>query len=445
MQVEAGTTANTDAKPGPRPGSPIAALLEKTAYAESLDCVHCGLCLTSCPTYRATGRETASPRGRIYLMRGLAEGRLADPELLEEEAFACLGCRACETACPSGVQYGEMLEHARAAVRASRSGFDLAYEIERFALRQIVPRPGRLRSMVGVLALVQKLGLDRLAARILPARIGEMTKLLPVIPPAAERARMPEVTPAVGVRRGRVALFEGCVMPEFFGRVNDAARLVLSRAGYEVVVPQSQGCCGALQAHSGDLEFAHGLAEVNVQAFSPASSSDPAAAFDAIIVTSAGCSAALRDLENWIGERGGVLAGGVRDILEFLDEVDAELAYQPIAKRVCYDDPCHLIHAQGIAAAPRRLLQAIPELELVPHRNPEACCGAAGIYNLTQPEMSKRVLSPKVEALAEANPEIVATANPGCAMQLAAGLAEKGLSAQVVHPIELIEKASRPR
>ncbi len=423
-----------------RPATPLAALLDKTLYDDSLDCVHCGLCLTSCPTYRVTGRETASPRGRIYLMRGVAEGRLQDSELLEEEAFACLGCRACESACPSGVRYGEMLEQARGAIRASQQGFDLAVWLERFALREIVPRARRLSGMVTLLGFVQRLGLDRLAARILPRRLADMAKLLPRIPPAAERRRMPAFTPAIGDRRGRVALFEGCVMPEFFGRVNDAARLVLARAGYDVVVPASQGCCGALQAHSGDLEFAHGLAEANVRAFETELGD-----LDAIVVTSAGCSAALRETEAWIGESGGALAGGVRDVLEFLDEVGCALELRPIAKRLCYDDACHLIHAQGISAGPRRLIESIPELTLVAHRNPEACCGAAGIYNLTQPAMSKRVLSPKVDALVEANPEIVATANPGCAMQLSAGLAERGLDVPVVHPIELLEQASRPQ
>jgi glycolate oxidase iron-sulfur subunit len=418
----------------------LASLLEKSLYDDTLDCVHCGLCLTSCPTYLATGRETASPRGRIYLMRGLAEGRLTDPELLEEEAFACLGCRACETACPSGVRYGEMLEHTREAIRAEQTEFSLPIAIESFALRQIVPHPGRLRVLVSLLGLAQWLRLDRLGAAILPKRIGGMMGLLPQIPPAVERERMPPLTSAIGERKGRVALFEGCVMPEFFGRVNDAARLVLSRAGYEVIVPQTQGCCGALQAHSGDMPFARNLASANARAFE-----GELGELDAIIVTSAGCSAALRDTDKWIGEEGERVAGGVRDILEFLDEVDCDLELQPLAKRLCYDDPCHLIHAQGISAGPRRLLEKIPELELVPHANPEACCGAAGIYNLTQPEMSKRILSPKVESLMAANPEIVATANPGCAMQLAAGLQEAGFDVPVIHPIELIEEASRPR
>jgi len=407
----------------------IRAALQETVYEASLDCVHCGLCLQTCPTYRATGRETSSPRGRVYLMRGLAEGRLEDPKLLEEEAFLCLGCRACETACPSGVRYGEMLEQTRTIIRATEEGFRFAAFLEKFALQRIVPHPVRLRILVSLLGVVQYLRLDRLAALLLPKRLGDMVALMPTIPAKHERKRMPPLTSAEGVRRGRVALFEGCVMPEFFGRVNDAARLVLSRAGYEVVVPQNQGCCGALQAHSGDLEFARGLARKNVLAFE-----GEIGTLDAIIVTSAGCSAALRETESWIGESGGVLAGGVRDVLEFLEEVGAELPLSSIPKRVCYDDACHLIHAQGIAAAPRKLLEAIPDLELVAHRNPEAC----------QPEMSQQVLQPKLDALVEAAPELVATANPGCAMQIAAGLEGRGSETRVVHPIELIEEASRP-
>lgn len=433
--------------------SPLADRLFGEIHAATLDCVHCGLCLQSCPTYRATGRETSSPRGRIYLMRGHAEGRLDDPALLAEEAFLCLGCRACETACPSGVRYGEILEKTRAAVREEQPEGRVVRAIERFLLREVVPRRGRLAFVVGLLAFVQRLGLDRLARRVLPKALAARVGLLPRIPAAAERRRLPAFTPAIGPRRGRVALFEGCVMPEFFGRVNDAARLVLARAGYDVVVPEAQGCCGALHAHAGDRDFASDLARHNVDVFGPMlGGSAGREQVDAVLVTSAGCSAALRELEHWIGSEGLALAGGVRDVLDFLAEVGAvdavggsapSLALAPIPRRICYDDPCHLIHAQGIAAAPRRLLAAIPQLELVAHRNPEACCGAAGIYNLTHPEMSERVLAPKLDALEEAAPEIVATANPGCAMQLAAGLAGRGSTARVVHPIELLEEATR--
>ena len=418
--------------------TPLFGALAEALYEQSLDCVHCGLCLPSCPTYRATGRENSSPRGRIYLMRGTVEGRLQEDETLREEAFLCLGCRACETACPSGVEYGKMLEETRAAMRLSQPAPTPADRIEKWALRELVPRPARLRWLVALLAGVQRLGLDRLVRPLLPRRLAEMQALLPEVPPASERRPMPAFTPAIGPRRGRVLLFEGCIMPEFFGRVNEASRRVLARAGYDVVVPEGLGCCGALQAHSGDLDFARGLASVNAGVISQ--ESEP---FDAVIVTSAGCSAAMRESEDWIGESGLPMAGRVRDILEFLDEVGLALPMTPLPKRLVYDDPCHLVHAQGIASAPRALLAQIPELELASHRDPEACCGAAGIYNLTHPEMSQRVLSPKVESIAEAEPEIVATANPGCAMQLEAGLSAAGIEAEVVHPIELIELASR--
>ncbi|MBY0401700.1 (Fe-S)-binding protein [Myxococcota bacterium] len=438
------TTLDASSQPAcPSSSTSLADRLRTQIHAKTLDCVHCGLCLQSCPTYRATGRETSSPRGRIYLMRGHAEGRLDDPALLAEEAFLCLGCRACETACPSGVRYGEMLETTRAAVREQQPGGRFARALERFVLREIVPRRGRLAWVVRLLALVKGLGLDRLAVRVLPEGLAQRAALMPSIPPAAERRRMPAFTPAVGERRGRVALFEGCVMPELFGRVNDAARLVLSRAGYDVVVPEAQGCCGALHAHAGDDERAQVLARVNVEVFGEGTDHGEGGGFDAVVVTSAGCSAALKELPHWIGGDGKPLASRVRDVLEFLDAEGLGIPLAPLPLRVCYDDPCHLIHAQGIAAAPRNLLNAIPQLVLVPHRNPEVCCGAAGIYNLTHPEMSAKVLSPKLDALADAGPEIVATANPGCAMQLAAGLAGRGIEARVVHPIELLEEASR--
>jgi glycolate oxidase iron-sulfur subunit len=374
-------------------------------------------------------------------MRGLAEERLDETEVLEEEAFLCLGCRACETACPSGVRYGEMLEHARAAIRESERP-RLATRLERLALRRIVPHRKRLRRLVSLLALVQRFRLDRIGARLLPGRLADMQALLPAIPPREQRDRLPAFTAAQGRRRGAVALFEGCVMPELFGRVNEAARRVLSRAGFDVIVPPHQGCCGALQAHGGDLEMARTLARHNVGVFDEAMAGhEPLAA---ILVTSAGCSAALRAMEGWIGTPARATADATRDVLDFLAEVGLEMDLHPLPLRVCYDDPCHLVHAQGVRSAPRALLAAIPDLDLVAHADPEACCGAAGIYNLTQPEMSRKVLAPKLDALLEAAPQIVATANPGCAMQLAAGLAERGSPLRVMHPIELLEQASQP-
>ncbi|MCG8592492.1 MAG: 4Fe-4S dicluster domain-containing protein [Proteobacteria bacterium] len=408
--------------------------LAPETYAKSLDCVHCGLCLDACPTYRATGRETSSPRGRIYLMRGVAEGRAALADLLQEEAFLCLGCRACETACPSGVQYGSLLEDTRTALVDQGLRRSPAARLERALLKHLVPHPRRLRLALSGLALAQRLQLDRLAARVLPARLARLLSAAPRVPPAAERVALPEWLPAEGTSRGVVAVFAGCVMPELFGAVNAATVRVLVRNGYDVWVPRSQGCCGALQAHAGDRETAHQLAAHNVRAFEDR-------ALDAVIVNSAGCGAALREVTHWLGADAQAFADRVRDVCEFLDERGLRAPSQRVAARVCYDDPCHLVHAQRVRDAPRRLLAQIDGLELISHGDAAACCGAAGTYNLTQPEMAGAVLDRKLNALAEADPDWVATGNPGCLMHIAGGLRRRGLRARVVHPIELLDWA----
>ncbi len=406
-------------------------------YQGTLDCVHCGLCLSSCPTYRVTGRETSSPRGRVYLMRGVAEGAIPLSEMVADELHLCLGCRACETACPSGVQYGAMLELAREAIaqRGLRPGATPG--IERFALKSLVPHRVRLHLVFSLLRIVQRLGLDRLVAPLLPARLRDAHRLLPAVPDAAARRRLPVFTPAEGQRRGRVALLEGCVMAELFGDVNRATIRVLVRNGFDVVVPADQTCCGALLAHAGELDEARTLARRNIAAFA-STDGEP---FDAVVTNSAGCGAALREVDHWLPGEGSPLASMTRDVCEWLDEVGMRPLPGRIAVRVCYDDPCHLIHAQGVADAPRRLLSAIPGLELIPHADASSCCGAAGTYNLTQPEMSAAVLEAKMKCLEKAAPEVVATGNPGCMLQLRAGARARGLSMQVVHPIELIDRA----
>lgn len=409
-------------------------VLSGRVYQRSLDCVHCGLCLQVCPTYLVTGRETSSPRGRIYLMRGVAEGRIEPGPLLAEEAQLCLGCRACETACPSGVQYGEMLELTREALVAEgyRKGF--AAWIERTVLRQIVAVPGRLRAAMSALGFAQRLRLDRLASLLVPGRLGEALALAPRVPAAPSRAPLPEFTPARGERRGRVALFTGCIMSETFGDVHRATLRVLAANGFDVVVAPAQGCCGALHAHAGDLSFARELARHNVEVFAPLE-------FDALVVNSAGCGAALRETEQWIGAAGERFGGRVRDVCEWLDEVGLRAPPSSVPGSVCYDDPCHLVHAQRVADAPRRLLEAVEGLELLVHADASVCCGAAGSYNLTHPEMSKQVLERKLDALERLDPEWIATGNPGCMIQLAAGVRQRGLRARVVHPVELLDAA----
>ena len=417
----------------PRPEPAAAPRAEwSDVYERSLDCVHCGLCLSSCPTYRVTGNEVSSPRGRIFLMRAVAEGRLPAGALLREETALCLGCRACETACPSGVQYGAMLERAREEVTRAGLRGDATSRLERFLLRHLVPHPRRLRLAFDLLESAQRLGLDRGLSRLLPERLRAARALLPPVPPRALRRDRPEHTPALGERRGRVGLLVGCVMPELFAATNAATRRVLARNGFEVRAPAEQGCCGALQAHAGDGDTARALARRNLAAF---------ADIDVVLSNSAGCGAALRDAGHWLPGEGEALAGRARDVCEWLDAEGLRAPLGRVEARVCYDDPCHLLHGQRVGEAPRRLLAAIPGLELVPHADAAACCGAAGTYNLTQPAMSRAVLARKLDALAAADPDAIATGNPGCLMQLRRGAAERGLRAEVLHPIELLDRS----
>jgi glycolate oxidase iron-sulfur subunit len=401
-------------------------------FEKSLDCVHCGLCLQSCPTYRETGREISSPRGRVYLMRGVAEGRIPLAAAVAEEAYLCLGCRACETACPSGVEFGAMLELTRAEVEDAGLREGLAHRLERLALRGVLAHPARLRALFDLLWIAQRLRLDRLALALAPRSLRERAALLPQVPPRSLRRRLPARIAPVGQPRGRVAFLVGCVMPELFGRIHLDSVDVLAHNGFEVVVPREQGCCGALHAHAGDEEFAHELARRNAAAFAGA---------EAIVVNSAGCGAALRDAGRWLGPEGEALAKGAIDICALLDREGLRGQLGRIPARVCYDDPCHLVHGQKIEAAPRHLLEQIPGLELVAHEDPTACCGAAGIYNLTHPEMSQAVLERKLRSLAAADPDLIATGNPGCLMQLRSGAARAGLRAEVVHPVELLARA----
>jgi len=397
-------------------------------YQATLDCVHCGLCLPHCPTYQETGRESSSPRGRIYLMRGVAEQRIPLDELVVEEMSFCLACRACESACPAGVRYGHLVEGMRAEIDARGARGRVRRFAERFALRRVVASPRVLHAFAGALRAYQRSGLQRAV---------QATRLLSLVPPLARMERMlpklpdahraPLVIPARGARRGRVAFFSGCVMPEVFGPANAATIDVLARNGFEVEVPAGQGCCGALHRHAGDPEAADRLHAANRAAFR-------LDGIDALILNSAGCGAAMRDA-------GDALARKVRDVTEFLAEAGLRETPSPLRLRVAYDDPCHLLHGQRVAAAPRALLRAIPELELFDLPGCRDCCGAAGIYSLTQPAMSARLLERKVQAIRETQAQVVATGNPGCLLQIGAGVRAARLPVEVLHPIELLARA----
>jgi glycolate oxidase iron-sulfur subunit len=406
-------------------GAADAGLLD---YAATLDCVHCGLCLPHCPTYQETGREISSPRGRIYLMRGVAEGKLPLDELVAGEMSLCLACRACESACPAGVRYGHLVEGMRAEIDARGARGRLPRLLERLALRGVVAKPRRLRALIASLRAYQRSGLQRAvrASRLL-ALAPPLARMERLLPPLGEPSRPPRLVPARGARRGRVAFFEGCVMPEVFGAANAATIDVLARNGFEVEIPEGQGCCGALHRHAGDPQAADRLHAKNLSAFR-------LDAVDAVILNSAGCGASLRD-------GGDAFARKVRDVSELLAQAGLRETPGPLRLRVAYDDPCHLLHGQRIAAAPRALLSAIPGLELFDLPGCKDCCGAAGIYNLTQPAMSARLLERKVQALRETAPDALATGNPGCLLQIASGARAAGLAVEVVHPIELLARA----
>ncbi len=380
-------------------------------------CVHCGLCLNYCPTFRVTGLETESPRGRIYLMTQWKRGGLPFTEDLAHHIDLCLGCRTCEAVCPSGVPYGRIIEHGRAEVERLRRT-NLRSFLVRQAFRRLLSHPGRLRAAGAVTRLAQRMRLTGLVPQ---------SRSLPTL---AGRFRPPHggVAPAMGEKRFRVAFLTGCVMPILYPKAHEASVQLLQMAGCEVWFPPDQRCCGALLAHNGDLAGARGLREHNQRAFG-------AGAFDYLVVNSAGCGAHLKDFYPGLGQR-------VRDLTELLDEVGLPQPARKLPLRVTYQDACHLVHAQRVRKQPRRLISSLPGVELVEMAHPDICCGSAGIYNAVQPEMSQRILDEKLDDLLSTAPQVVVTANPGCQMQLEAGLrARRRSDITVKHIAELLSEA----
>jgi len=397
-------------------------------YEAALDCVHCGLCLPVCPTYQETGSEVSSPRGRIYTMRGIAEGRIELDRDVADDMFLCLACRACESACPAGVRYGHLVETMRAEIVAAGPRARLARWLERFVLRRVVGSPRMLRWVGSLLRAYQRSGFEGVVARSGMLRfMPPLSRAAANLPTLSDRFRPPVLIPARGTRRGRVAFFSGCVMSEMFGQIHEATVRVLAENGFEVEVPPDQVCCGALHAHAGDLDTAERLAKRNRSAFQ-------VERFDAVIVNSAGCGAAMRD-------RGDALAAVTRDVSEFLVERGLRPPTHHLYATVAYADPCHLLHGQKVAEQPRALLRAIPGLEVVDLPGAGECCGAAGTYALTHPEMSDRLLQRKLDGLRKLAPDYVAAGNPGCLLQLRRGIVTSRLEVETVHPIELLDRA----
>ncbi len=383
-------------------------------------CVHCGLCLNACPTYRITGLETESPRGRIYLMTRWKRGDLPFTEELARHIDLCLGCRTCEAVCPSGVPYGRIIEGGRAEVERLRRPNPRSLLV-RQALRRLLAHPGRLRTVGALTRAAQTLGLTGLVpqGRTLP----RLTR--------AYRPPRGGVAPAPGPPRHRVAFLTGCVMPLLYPSAHEAAVRLLQLAGCEVWFPSDQRCCGALFAHNGDLEGARQLRDHNQHAFGMED-------FDVLVVDSAGCGAHLKDFYPNLGRR-------VRDLTEFLDEIGLPPPEHEVRLRVTYQDACHLVHAQRIRHQPRRLIRSIPGVGLVEMAHSDICCGAAGLYGALQPQMSSRILEEKLDDLLATEAQVVVTANPGCQMQLEAGLRARGRTdVRVAHVAELIVEAYRP-
>jgi glycolate dehydrogenase iron-sulfur subunit len=394
-------------------------------------CVHCGFCLQSCPTYLALEDENDSPRGRLVLMRALLDGALPpdDPDA-RTHLDRCLGCRACETACPSGVPYGSVLETARATLAGRRRRPLVA----RFVLA-VFARPTLLGFAMAGARLLRATRLSAVLARV-PGRVGFAFAMLDATRPAFRSLSYD--TPDDGVR-GTAALLDGCVMRGLFAPTNRATARVLAANGYRVIGAPGQRCCGALHAHAGDLDGARELARSNIAAFERAGA-------DVIAVNSAGCGAMLEEYGHLLADdpawadRAARLAARVRDVSELLAGAGPAPARGPTA-RVVYDAPCHLVHAQRVSEPPLHVLAAVGGLEMVPLAGAEQCCGGAGIYSLLQPAVSQAVLAPKVAGIRDSRAAFVATGNPGCLMQIGAGLSRAGVACRAVHPVDLLDAA----
>lgn len=409
-------------------------------------CVRCGFCLTSCPTYVETRKETSSPRGRIYLMKAVSEGRLdIMSDGFVEQMYECLDCRACEAVCPSGVQYGKLVEPARTQIERQLQRPLWQRAIRAATFKGLFADMRLFRAMCMAFKLYQRSGVQAVVrgSRMLkPLGLDEMEGFLPkmsgrfFIPDGQEYA-------PVGPQRARVALFSGCVMGTAFARVNRATARVLARNGCEVVVPTGQGCCGALNVHAGDLDSGRDLMKRNIAAFE-------ALEVDAIIINAAGCGSNLKeyghvlhDEPEWAA-RAAAFSAKVRDVSEFLAKLGLVGELGELKARVTYQDACHLAHAQRITKQPRDLLKAIPGVTLVEMNESSLCCGSAGIYNITRPEMSGRLMTRKAKNALATQPEIIVSANPGCMIQLASGLQSEGATEiKVRHLVELLDESYR--
>jgi glycolate oxidase iron-sulfur subunit len=406
-------------------------------------CVHCGMCLEACPTYQETGLEHQSPRGRVYLIKSVAEGKMDINEGFIDPVFQCLDCRACETACPSGVQVGALIEEARGQIFKADPPKGIKGLISSFFLKGIFPHPKRLHTLGKLTKIYQKSGLQKLLRKtkllyILPKHLRDLEQVLPEIGNPVLTS-MPEIIPPEGEKRARVAVLTGCVMDIVFSDINESTVRVLAKNGCEVVIPKSQKCCGALQVHAGDRDTAKKLARQNIDAFL-------AADVDKIIINAAGCGAALKEYGELLRNdpeyhaRAEEFAEKVEDVSKFLMDLGIRQPNGRVETRITYHDACHLAHAQKVRYEPRELLQGIPGIEMVELPDADRCCGSAGIYNITHPEMAAQLLDRKIKDIPD-EVELVAMGNPGCMMQIAMGVHRHHRREKIVHTVQVLDWA----
>ena len=412
------------------------------------DCVHCGFCLPPCPTYALWNRETDSPRGRIHLMKVATEGKAAITPAFARHFDTCLGCMACVTACPSGVQYDKLIEATRAQIER-QAPRPLADRLFRRLIFALFPYPARLRWVAIKLWLYQRSGLQWLVRRtglldLLPSQIRAMEAVAPRFPLGGAWSSMPARVPAEGTPRRRVALLLGCVQRVFFSNVNQATARVLAAEGCDVVIPRAQGCCGALMLHAGLESDAAAMARRFIDAFEPA-----LADVDAIVINAAGCGSTLKEYGHLLrddpayAERAAALAAKCRDISEVLASLEPRAPRHPIPLRIAYHDACHLQHAQGVSAEPRRVLSTIPELDVREVPEGGLCCGSAGIYNLVEPEAAGDLGRRKARNVLATGADAVVSSNPGCLLQLQSALEGEGRRLRTMHLVELVDASMR--
>ena len=420
---------------------PPASLTDPNYKRMLQQCIHCGLCLPACPTYAVFGTEMDAPRGRIALMRAASEGRIGlNDSAFEEHISLCLSCRACETACPSGVQYGPLVETARIAIEQARTPSTLERFVRWLTLRNLLPNIGTLRLLARLMRIYQVVGLQRLVRRLnfLPRHLQNMEALLPPLSTSYTDYR--HVAPAIGPKQGTVAFFHGCVQEAFLSDINKATIRVLQRNGYEVHFPQGQTCCGAAPLHVGEEALARDLARRNIDAFTNGE-------YDAIINNAGGCGATLKEYAHLLrndpayATKVDQFVAKIQDISEFLADHLNNPPRGQVKVRATYADSCHLRHAQKIVRQPRSLLQAIPGLELVELKKPDHCCGSAGVYNIMQVDAANAVLDNKMADIATTDADTIVATNTGCYMQLLYGVRRAGLKARVVHLVELLDRS----